>query len=176
MNTENERPITDEDAVIAEMPGLRVEVGHTEDLIVLQQASSSGPASRIALHKWQLRMLAGYAGLLKSAGPSLSESKVVAMLARRLIALHERIEYLSHFLHTHSDTEHADFSHEQQHALHTAQLAALWVADLEDLVPSAGAQGRTEAQGASTPPPAASVAPRTPRDAAAPDTQKGLPL
>lgn len=167
MNTENERSITDEDAVIAEMPGLRVEVGHTEDLIVLQQASSSGPASRIALHRWQVRMLAGYMGLLKTGGPS--ESKVVAMLARRLRVMHERSDHLSHFLHHHSDSEHADLDYEQTYSLATCQISDEFTADLADLVQSAGGQRRTET-------PAVAVAPPTPRDAAAPDAQKGLLL
>lgn len=161
MTAENERPITDEDAVIAEMPGLRVEVGHTEDLIVLQQASSSGPASRIALHKWQVRMLAGYMGLLKTGGPSLSESKVIALLARRLRVMHERSDHLSHFLHHHSDSEHADLDYEQTYSLATCQIADEYVADLDDLVQLAGGQRRTD-------PPAAAAG------AAAPDAQKGL--
>lgn len=132
MITKPEPPITAADAIIAELPDLRVEVSHSEDMVILQQNSSTGPASRIAIHKWQVRMLAGHFGLLKRM--PMSESKVAVTLARRLRVLQERIDHLSHYLHHHSDMERADLSYEQLYSLATCEIADQFVIDLNDLV------------------------------------------
>jgi len=118
------RPIDDDDGLIAELPDLRIEVSHSEDMLILQQSGSGGDVDRIAIHRWQVRMLAEYFGLLPT--PPLRDA--ASTLARRLIKLRERIDHLGEHLHTHVEDQYA-----LQHVLATCELADEFIADLADL-------------------------------------------
>ncbi len=125
--------IDDDDGLIAELPGLRIEVSHSEDMVILQQSGGSGgEADRIAIHRWQVRMLAEQFGLLPARA---SSQKTIATLARRLVKLRERIDHLGEHLHTHVEDQYA-----LQYALATCEIADEFVAGLEELTgaPSSG--------------------------------------
>jgi len=136
--------IDDDDGLVAELPDLRIEVSHSEDMVILQQSGGSGEVDRIALHRWQVRMLAEQFGLLPARS---SSQKTIATLARRLLKLRERIDHLGEHLHTHVEDQYA-----LQYALATCEIADEFVAGLDDLTgepvprpappPSAGTQGR----------------------------------
>lgn len=119
---------TDPDGVIAELPDLSIEVGHIDDMVILQQIDHAGQVDRIAIHKWQVLLLARHFGLLgKGAGPG----PLAIELGRRLHVLHGRIEHLSHWLHNLSDSKHANLSYEQTYSLATCEIADAFVADVE---------------------------------------------
>jgi len=133
------KPIDDDDAVIAEMPDLRIEVSHSTDMVILQQSGGSGnEVDRIAIHRAQVRMLAQHFGLLP-APPRLDAAPI---LARRLRKLHARIDVLGKHLCTGSGDEYA-----QQHVLATCELGDEFLADLDELLggSAAGQAGSTPA-------------------------------
>ncbi|WP_422085435.1 hypothetical protein [Variovorax sp.] len=119
------RPIDDDDGLIAELPDLRIEVSHSEDLVILQQSGGGGDVDRIAIHRWQVRMLAEHFGLLPSSASSLG---AVAMLARRLRKLQERIDLLGEHIDQFVDDEFT-----KQYSFATCELADEFLADLEEL-------------------------------------------
>lgn len=125
--------VNDDDGLIAELPDLRIEVSHSEDMVILQQSGGSGEVDRIALHRWQVRMLAEQFGLLPARS---SSQKTIATLARRLLKLRERIDHLGEHLHTHVEDQYA-----LQYALGTCEIADEFVAGLDELTgaPSPGA-------------------------------------
>lgn len=59
--------------------------------------------------------------------------KAIATLARRMLAMRDRVDHLAHFLAHHSDSKHADLSYEQTYATATADIAAEFCAELEDV-------------------------------------------
>ncbi len=127
MNAQH-HPTTDADAVIAELPDLRIEGAHTEDMVIMEQRDHSGKADRLAIHKWQVLLLARHFGLL---GKGAVPGPLAAELGRRLHVLHGRIEHLSHWLHNLSDSKHANLSYEQTYSLATCEIADAFVADVE---------------------------------------------
>ena len=71
------RPIDDDGGLIADLPDLRIEVSHSEEMVILQQSGSGGDVDRIAIHRWQVRMLAeqfGHQDIVASIGPRRSRS------------------------------------------------------------------------------------------------------
>ena len=119
-------PINDDDALIAEMPDLRVEVSHSVEMVVLQQSGASGnEVNRVAIHRAQVRMLAQHFGLL----PAPPRRDAAPIIARRLRKLHARIDALGKHLCTSSDDEHA-----QQQVLATCELGDEFLADLDELL------------------------------------------
>ncbi|RTD94407.1 hypothetical protein EJO68_11530 [Variovorax atrisoli] len=119
------RPIDDDDGLIADLPDLRIEVSHSEDMVILQQSGSGGDVDRIAIHRWQVRMLAEQFGLLPAR---TSSQRTIAALARRLLKLRERIDHLGEHLHTHVEDQYA-----LQYALATCELADEFVVGLDEL-------------------------------------------
>lgn len=136
--------ITDAGAVIAELPDLRIEVSHTEDMVILQQTDYSGQVDRIAMHKWQVLLLAKHFGLL---GKGAAPGPLAVELGRRLHVLHGRIDHLSHWLHHLSDG-HADLEFEKTYSLATCEIADTFIADVEP-------PGSTSLKRATAPPAAA---------------------
>lgn len=136
----------DDDAVITEMPCLRIEVSHREDMVILEQQDFGGdPPSRMAVHALQVRLLAEHFGLFAPIDPDVRQHlKTIATLARRLRVLHDRIDHLGHYLHYHSDSERANLEYEQTYALASREIAHEFIVDLDDLVST---QGETEAAG-----------------------------
>ncbi|WP_062469179.1 hypothetical protein [Variovorax boronicumulans] len=118
--------IVDDDALIAELPDLRIEVSHSEDMVILEQCGSSGnEADRIAIHRWQVRMLAEQFGLL----PARTQARAtVETLARRLLKLRERIDHLGEHLHVHVEDQYS-----LQYAIATCEIADEFIADLDVL-------------------------------------------
>jgi len=128
MNSPNTTPAfvgtTDDDALIAELPDLRIEVSHSEDMVILQQGRS-GEEDRIAIHRWQVRMLAEQFGLL----PARTQARAtVETLARRLLKLRERIDRLGEHLHVHVEDQCS-----LQYAMATCEIADEFIADLDVL-------------------------------------------
>lgn len=123
--------VNDDDALIAELPDLRIEVSHREDMLILQQrGDNSAEVDRIAIHRWQVRMLAEQFGFL----PARTQARAtVETLARRLRALHGRIAELDEYLCKHSDTEHANMDWEQNYSCASLSIAQEFVADLDVL-------------------------------------------
>lgn len=119
--------IDGDDGLIADLPDLRIEVSHSEDMVILEQrgGSGNGDEDRIAIHRWQVRMLAEQFGLLPARTAS---HQTIAALARRLTKLRERIDHLGEHLHTHVEDQYA-----LQHVLATCELADEFIADLADL-------------------------------------------
>ena len=125
--------IDDDDALIAELPDLRIEVSHSEDMVILQQRGCGGEEDRIAIHRWQVRMLAEQFGLL----PARTQARAtVETLARRMRVLHARIDELDNYLCKHSDTEHANMDWEQTYSGASLSIAQEFVADLDALTGS----------------------------------------
>ena len=148
MSTTNDR----DDCLIAEMPDLRVEVSHHVDMVILEQGASTGEASRVAIHKWQVQMLAEQMGL--TLAPVASPRRDVAViLARRLRWLHGRNDELLRWL-----LEHVEDDFARDHAFVTATVGDEYVADLGELM--GGDVARAETQRA--PAPASPAAPRGP--------------
>lgn len=139
-------PISDADAVIVNLPDLTIEVSHTEDMVILQQGDYSGEFSRLALHKWQVRMLAEHFGLLPAA-PRVSEgetvrilrvqladsARTVSTLVRRMKAMKKRVDHLGEWLCTKSDHEHANLDYEMDYANATCDINDEFCVDLDDL-------------------------------------------
>lgn len=119
------RLIDDDDGLIADLPDLRIEVSHSEDMVILQQSSSGGDVDRIAIHRWQVRMLAEQFGLLPAR---TSSQRTIAALARRLLKLRERIDHLGEHLHTHVEDQYS-----LQYVLATCELADEFVVGLDEL-------------------------------------------
>jgi hypothetical protein len=117
--------VNDDDGLIAELPDLRIEVSHSEDMVILQQRGCGGGEDRIAIHRWQVRMLAEQFGLL----PARTQARAtVEALARRLLKLRERVEHLGEHLHQHVEDQYA-----QHYVLATCEIGDEFVADLEAL-------------------------------------------
>lgn len=126
-------PATDDDALIAELPDLRIEVSHSEDMVILQQGRG-GDEGRIAIHRWQVRMLAEQFGLL----PARTHARAtVETLARRLLKLRERIDHLGEHLHVHVEDQYS-----LQYAMASCEIADEFIADLDVLTGGAGTTPR----------------------------------
>ncbi|MDM0007888.1 hypothetical protein QTI51_24645 [Variovorax sp. J22G73] len=128
MNAPNTTPAsvgtTDDDALIAELPDLRIEVSHSEDMVILQQGRN-GEEDRIAIHRWQVRMLAEQFGLL----PARTHARAtVESLARRLLKLRERVDHLGEHLYVHVEDQYS-----LQYAMASCEIADEFVADLDSL-------------------------------------------
>lgn len=114
-------------------PELKIEHltdGMGDGLILLEQ-DSSGNIDRVAIHPVQLRYMAEKMGLMESSAPQTQ--KTIATLTRRLLVLRERIDSLADYMRNHSDHKHADLSFETMHINATADIAAEFVAELDDV-------------------------------------------
>lgn len=114
------------------LPDLKFELiadGIGQGLILLEQ-NDCGEAHSVAIHPLHLRYLAEQFGLLPASDPP--PQKTIAMLTRRLLVLHERINHLADWLVTYSDFKHADLSYEQTYARATADIADEFCAELID--------------------------------------------
>lgn len=99
--------------------------------IKLTQSDGSGcnEPSTILLDPWQLRAACKQFGGIASDSQA---AKTIAMLQRRLLVLRDRIDELANYLCNHSDHRHADLNYETTYANATADIAAEFVAELED--------------------------------------------
>lgn len=147
MSTTTANTTHDDDGVIAEMPDLRIEVSHREDAVILEQGALTGNPSRVAIHRWQVQMLAEEMGLTLAPTPS-PRRDVAQILARRLRWLHARNDELLRWLLEHTEDEYA-----RDHAYVTATVGDEYLADLGELLGADAA--RAQAQRPATVAPAA---------------------
>ena len=91
------------------------------DTVRLEQRCNQGVV-QIELHRIHITHLAKLAGVVQ---PPPTEA-----LARRLLALRDRIDFLADWLANHSDHKHADLSYEMTYATATADIAEEFCADL----------------------------------------------
>jgi hypothetical protein len=114
----------------ANFPDLKIELmteGESDGLILLEQ-SSGGNIDRVAVHPIHIRHMAEKMGLIETNDPTAR--KTIAILARRMLALNDRIIHMAYWLTNHSDSKHADLSYEQEYALATSDIAAEFCAEL----------------------------------------------
>ncbi len=116
--------VTDDEALIAFLPDLRIEVSQDEAIVILQQTDHCGEADRIAIHREHVRILAEQFGLL----PAPPRRDAALILARRLRKLHERIDDLAKYLVQTSEDDYV-----QQNALATCEIGDEFIADLDEL-------------------------------------------
>lgn len=147
MSTTTANTSHDDDGVIADLPDLRIEVSHSEDMVILEQGAMTGNPSRVAIHKWQVRLLAEEMGLTLAPAPS-PRRDVEQILARRLRWLHARNDELLRWLLEHTEDDFA-----RDHAFATATVADEYLADLGELLGADAA--RAQAQRPATVAPAA---------------------
>jgi hypothetical protein len=133
--------------------------------VLIEQDTGCGEVDRISLHPVQVQLIASEMGLLRG---DENAWRRVESLERKLRVLKERCVHLEDWLHTKSDTEHADLSYEQAFAEATADLAREFCAELAPAVRSLSAPGADKTQTKPTANPA-----ETQRVIA---TQAGLPL
>ncbi len=115
------------------IPGLTIELMDDEigDGMILLEHDSDGNLDRIAIHPIHLRYMVKKYGLIAS---DPTTAKHIATLERRLLVLSGRIGHLADYLTNHTDHEHADLSYEQTYATATADIAAEFVAELDDVL------------------------------------------
>ena len=106
-------------------------VERTGDQITLTQQTDYSEPDMVMLHPWQLRAVCEQFGLIASCGPAAA--KTIATLTRRLLVLRDRIDSLADYMRNHSDHKHADLSFETMHINATADIAAEFVAELDDV-------------------------------------------
>ena len=137
--------INEDDGLIAELPDLRIEVSHSEDMVILQQSGGGGgEADRIAIHRFHVRLLAEQFGML----PARTQARAtVETLARRLRLLRARIAELDNYLCNHSDTEHANMDWEQTYSGASLAIAQEFVADLDALTGGTVTAPKSPAEG-----------------------------
>lgn len=123
--------------------------------INLEQDAGCGDVERITLHPIHVRLLAEQAGILAPSS-NIEADRTIARLCRQMRLLLERINYLDDWLHTCSDTAHADLSYEQTYSMATWELAREFVDDLPDV---AGPVRRAAAPPAAVPQPITVAAP-----------------
>jgi len=125
--------VTDDDAVIASLPDLQIEVSHAEDMRILQQTDYSGGVDRVAIHRWQVRMLAEEFGLLPAVSNTEADAlQQVAKLGRRLRLLHSRIARLDGWLAKQPDYDCADINLEVSFSGCTMDLAEEFLLELQE--------------------------------------------
>jgi hypothetical protein len=160
-----------------EVPSLKIDRdGDGPDtLVCLQQEGMALAGEQVVyLHPTQIRLLAERMGLL-APGSNIDADRTIARLCRQIRTLANRIEYLDDWLHTCSDTAHADLDYEQTYSQATWEIALEFVKDL----PAANASSMLQASHGTLPEAAAASA----RKASAPVANKarteggqGLPL
>lgn len=104
-------------------------VGDPAGKLILLEQDSNGNTDRVAIHPIHLRYIAEKLGLVATSDPTAQ--KTIATLTRRLLVLRSRIAYLDDWLHTYSDSKHADLSYEQTYAEATTDIADEFCADLD---------------------------------------------
>jgi hypothetical protein len=105
-----------------------IEDKHGPAILLEQQEGIDDPMA-IVVHPWQLRAACEHLGII--ASNPLAE-RTIATLSRRIKSLASRVEYLAEYLETNSDSRHADLSYEQTYARATADLAAEFIAEIDD--------------------------------------------
>lgn len=158
MSTTTPNTTHDDDGVIADLPDLRIEVSHSEDMVILEQGAMTGNPSRVAIHKWQVQLLAEEMGLTLAPTPP-PRRDVEQILARRLRWLHARNDELLRWLLEHTEDDFA-----RDHAFVTATVADEYLADLGELLGADAA--RAQAQRPATVAPAARASAADGRSAA----------
>lgn len=136
--TPNATHVDIDDGLIAELPDLRIEVSHHEDMVILEQGAMTGNSSRVAIHKWQVQMLAEQMALTLVSAPS-PRRNVEQILARRLRWLHSRNEELLRWLLEHTEDDFA-----RDHAFVTATVGEEYLADLGELLGADAARAQTQ--------------------------------
>lgn len=102
-----------------------------QDIFLSQQdGSGCNEPSVVILAPWQLRALGEQFGLVEASDPQAA--KTIATLQRRMLVLEKRIAHLADYLCTCSDSEHANLDYEVDYAASTAEIAAEFIADLQD--------------------------------------------
>lgn len=101
--------------------------------IMLTQPDNGGydEAPSILISPWQLREVCEKFDPNGTSDPQAA--KTIATLTRRLLVLRDRIDELADYLCTHSDHKHADLSYEMTYANATADIAAEFIAELDDV-------------------------------------------
>ncbi len=99
-------------------------------ILLSQQEGSYDEPTTVLIHPWQLRAVCEKFGLFPTSDPQ--GAKTIATLSRRLLVLRDRIDHMAYWLANHSDSKHADLSYEQTYATATADIAAEFVAELDD--------------------------------------------
>ncbi len=115
------------------IPELKIKLlndGKGEALILLTQ-DDHGDAYSLAIHPIHLRYLAEKTGLIEASAPQIA--KTIATLTRRIHLLNSRIQHLDHWLRTLSDTNRADLTYEIGFSGGTADMAAEFCAELDDV-------------------------------------------
>ncbi len=106
-------------------------VERTGDQITLTQQTDYSEPDMVMLHPWQLRAVCEEFGLIPTSDPTAARH--IATLERRLRLLRDRIGHLAYHLSHNSDTAHADLDYEQTYATATADIAAEFVGELDDV-------------------------------------------
>jgi hypothetical protein len=99
------------------------------EIINLEQDMGCGEVSRVDLHPIHVRLLAEQIGILAPSS-NIESDRTIARLCRQLRTLYQRIDFLDTYLHTNSDSQHADLSYEQTYSTATWELAHEFVSDL----------------------------------------------
>lgn len=97
--------------------------------IMLEQQEGIEDTQAIVIHPWQLRAACEHLGII-AADPQAE--RTIATLQRRVITLASRIDFLADYLASHSDSRNADLSFEQTYARATADIAAEFIADIDE--------------------------------------------
>jgi hypothetical protein len=116
------------------IPELKIELmdDSAGSLILLEQ-DSCGNIDRVAIHPIHLRYMAEKFGLVETSDPQAQ--KTITMLSRRMMALRDRIVYLSEWMAKHSDHKHADLSFEMTQINALEDVATEWCMDFDDQTP-----------------------------------------
>ncbi|OUM01654.1 hypothetical protein [Variovorax sp. JS1663] len=143
----------DEGALIADLPDLRIEVSHSEDMVILQQGGHTDEADRIAVHRWHVPLIAEALGIRQELNATAQDQlaaerertkraeAMVATLKRRMLFLKERIEHLDEGLWGHPDPERADVVTDRMFSDATSDFAREFCLEFDD-----GKQAVTEWQ------------------------------
>ncbi len=99
-------------------------------IMLTQPADNYDEPGSVLIHPWQLRAVCEQFGIIAA---DQQAAKTIATLQRRLLVLADRIDTLANYLSNHSDHKHADLDYELTYSNATADIAAEFVAELDDV-------------------------------------------
>lgn len=99
-------------------------------IMLTQPADNYDEPETVLVHPWQLRAVCEQFGIIAA---DQQAARTIATLTRRLRVLADRIDTLAAYLSNHSDHKHADLNFEMTYANATADIAAEFVAELDDV-------------------------------------------
>ena len=99
-------------------------------IMLTQPADNYDEPGTVLIHPWQLRAVCEQFEIIAA---DKQAAKTITTLTRRLLVLSDRVDHLANYLANHSDSKHADLSYEQTFARATADIAAEFCAELEDM-------------------------------------------